>query len=82
MSRFNDKVVLVTGGNRNTGLSLVERFALDGAKVYMCGSSEASTAKGAAELKARGIEGVVSRPCDISSPGQILSNFHHQLILV
>ena len=75
MSRFKDKVVLVTGGNRNTGLSLVERFALDGAKVYMCGSSEASTAKGAAELKARGIEGVVSRPCDISSPGEVAALF-------
>ena len=53
MKRFEGKVVLVTGGNRNTGLDIVEKFARDGAKVFMCGSSEASTAKGAEELKAR-----------------------------
>ena len=53
MGRFEGKVVLVTGGNRNTGLDLVERFAREGAKVYMCGSSAASTAKGADALKAQ-----------------------------
>ena len=53
--RFEGKVVLVTGGNRNTGLAIVERFAREGAKVFMCGSSEASTAKGAEALKARGL---------------------------
>ena len=76
MGRFDGKVVLVTGGNRNTGLAIVERFVREGAKVYMCGSSEASTAKGAAALKARGLDvagasemrpyQVVSQACDIS----------------
>ena len=36
MGRFDGKVVLVTGGNRNTGLDLVEKFAREGAKVFMC----------------------------------------------
>ena len=40
MGRFEGKVVLVTGGNRNTGLDLVEKFMREGATVYMCGSSE------------------------------------------
>lgn len=71
MNRFKDKVVLVTGGNRNTGLDLVEKFAREGAKVFMCGSSEASTAKGAAELRARGLEDIVSQPCDISDAAQV-----------
>ena len=71
MNRFKDKVVLVTGGNRNTGLDLVEKFAKEGAKVFMCGSSEASTAKGAAELMARGLEGIVSQPCNISDAAQV-----------
>ena len=71
MGRFDGKVVLVTGGNRNTGLDIVEKFAREGAKVFMCGSSEASTAKGAAELKARGIDGIVSQPCDISDAAQV-----------
>ena len=75
MGRFDGKVVLVTGGNRNTGLDLVERFARDGAKVYMCGSGEASTAKGAAELKARGLDGVISQACDISDAAQVAALF-------
>ena len=75
MGRFEGKVVLVTGGNRNTGLDLVERFAREGAKVYMCGSSAASTAKGADALKARGLEGIVAQPCDISDPAQVTALF-------
>ena len=62
MGRFDGKVVLVTGGNRNTGLALVEKFAREGARVFMCGMSEASTAKGAKMLSMRGVEGVVSQP--------------------
>lgn len=69
--RFEGKVVLVTGGNRNTGLAIVERFAREGAKVYMCGSSEESTAKGAAALAAMGVAGVTSQACDISDAAQV-----------
>ena len=71
MGRFDGKVVLVTGGNRNTGLDIVEKFVREGAKVFMCGSSEASTARGAEELKARGLDGIVSQPCDISDLSQV-----------
>ena len=51
MNRFKGKVVLVTGGNRNTGLWLVKKFVDEGAKVFMCGSSVASTATGVESLK-------------------------------
>lgn len=51
MNRFKDKVVLVTGGNRNTGLWLVKKFVDEGAKVFMCGSTAASTAKGIESLR-------------------------------
>ena len=69
--RVEGKVVLVTGGNRNTGLAIVERFAREGAKVYMCGSSEESTAKGASALAAMGVAGVTSQACDISDAAQV-----------
>ena len=75
MERFKGKVVLVTGGNRNTGLDLVERFVREGAKVYMCGSTAESTAKGAAALEARGVRGVVAQPCDISDAAQVEALF-------
>ena len=75
MGRFEGKVALVTGGNRNTGLDLVEKFAREGAKVYMCGSSEASTAKGAELLEARGLKGITSKACDISDAAQVTALF-------
>ena len=85
MGRFDGKVVLVTGGNRNTGLDIVEKFAREGAKVFMCGSSEASTAKGAEELKARGLDvagasemrpyQVVSQTCNIADLGEVTALF-------
>ena len=71
MKRFERKIVLVTGGSRNTGLDLVERFVREGAKVWTCGSTAASTAKGAAALAARGVEGVRAMPCDIADPAQV-----------
>ena len=71
MGRFENKVVLVTGGNRNTGLWLVKKFVDEGAKVFMCGSSAASTAKGAEALKAMCVEGVMSQSCDVGNRAQV-----------
>lgn len=71
MGRFKNKVVLVTGGNRNTGLWLVKKFVDEGAKIFMCGSSAASTAKGAEALKTMGVEGVTSQACDVGNRAQV-----------
>lgn len=71
MGRFDGKSVLVTGGNRNTGLHIVEKFVRDGARVFMCGLGAESTAKGAAVLAERGVDGVISQPCDISDAEQV-----------
>ena len=75
MNRFQNKVVLVTGGNRNTGLYIVKKFVEEGAKVYMCGSSESSTAKGAQTLQEWGCTGVRSIPCDVSDLSQVKALF-------
>ena len=69
--RFEGKVVLVTGGNRNTGLWLVKRFVDDGARVFMCGSSEDSTRRGVEALKAMGVDGVVAQACDVGDKAQV-----------
>ena len=71
MNRFKDKVVLVTGGNRNTGLWIVKKFADEGAKVFMCGSSEASTAKGVEALVTMGVKGVIAQACDVGNKAQV-----------
>ena len=75
MGKFDGKVVLVTGGSRNTGLDLVEKFVREGAKVFTCGSTAASTAAGAAALAARGLAGVTSIACDISDRAQVRALF-------
>ena len=71
MRRFENKVVLVTGGNRNTGLWLVKKFVDEGAKVFMCGSSAVSTADGVEKLRGLGVEGVVAQPCDVGNKTQV-----------
>ena len=72
MNRFKDNVVLVTGGNRNTGLWLVKKFVDEGAKVFMCGSTAASTAKGIESLRVWfGTDSVVSAQND---PGKTLKD--------
>lgn len=75
MGKFDGKVVLITGGNRNTGLDLVEKFVREGAKVFMCGSSEISTAKGAEMLRSRGLTGFFHQACDVGDIGQVTSLF-------
>ena len=72
---FKGKTVLITGGNRNTGLAIVEKFVREGARVFMCGSTPESTAKGAAYLEARGCAGVRSVPCDVADPAQVQKLF-------
>jgi len=75
MDRFKDKIVLVTGGNRNTGLAIVAKFVEEGARVFMCGSTPGSTAKGAAYLEEHGCRGVRSIPCDVSDLAQVKNLF-------
>ena len=71
MGMFDGKVVLVTGGNRNTGLWLVKKFVDEGAKVFMCGSSAASTTAGQEKLKAMGVSGVTAQACDVGDKTQV-----------
>ena len=71
MDRFKGKVVLVTGGNRNTGLWLVKKFVDEGARVFMCGSSDASTAAGVEKLRELGVEKVTAQACDVGDKAQV-----------
>ena len=66
MKRFEGKVALVTGGARNTGLEIVDLFLSEGAKVFFCGSSDASVAEGVAALELRGLTGFRGVKCDVS----------------
>jgi len=65
-TRNMDKVVVVTGGCRNTGLEIVDRFLREGAKVFLCGSNDASVTEGVRALEARGLSGFRALTCDVS----------------
>jgi len=71
MKRFEGKVVVVTGGARNTGLEIVDSFLREGAKVFFCGSSEASVAEGVKALEARGLSGFRGMKCDVSQRADV-----------
>ena len=71
MKRFENKVVLVTGTSRNTGVGIAALFLREGAKVFVCSSSPESTAKGAAELRAMGLDNFIEAPADISNPEDV-----------
>lgn len=62
---FKGKVVLVTGGCRNTGLEIVDGFLRAGTRVFFCGSNGKSVDEGRAALEKRGLSGFTAVKCDV-----------------
>ncbi len=75
MKRFENKVVIVTGASRNTGVEIADLFIREGAKVCTSGSTLNSTQNGANELRSRGLDGFISIPCDIGNDDEVKALF-------
>jgi len=73
--RFQNKVVLVTGASRNTGVGIAALFVREGAQVCICGSTPASTAQGGEFLRQMGLDGFTEIPCDIGNTEQVENMF-------
>lgn len=69
--RLDGTIALVTGGSRNTGLEIVARLLCEGARVFFCGTTEASVAKGAAELRHRGLVGFTPLVCNVGKSDDV-----------
>ncbi|MFA6291231.1 MAG: SDR family oxidoreductase [Victivallales bacterium] len=73
--RFKDKVVLVTGAVRNTGLAIAEAFAREGAVVALNGRKSEDVAREAKRLRETYGVKVVEVTADISCPDQVDAMF-------
>ncbi len=71
MKRFENKVALVTGTSRNTGVAIAALFLREGARVFVCSSTPEATARGAARLREMGLDGFTEVPADIGDPAQV-----------
>lgn len=69
--RFEDKVVLVTGSSRNTGLGIAAAFLREGAFVFVNGSTAESTRSGAEKLRAAGFDRLAEVPANLTVAGEI-----------
>lgn len=65
--RFENKVVLITGGSRNTGFEIVTYFLEEGARVYFCGSSDETVSKANSELEKLGFSKYRGLVCNVTS---------------
>ena len=73
--RFVDKVVLVTGASRNTGLGIAASFAAEGATVLVNGTTPEGVGRAVAELRSRGFERLIEAPADLSDPPAVEALF-------
>jgi citronellol/citronellal dehydrogenase len=68
---FEGEVALVTGGATGIGLATAKELLALGAKVAICGRTEARVLAAAQALEAAHPGRVLGRACDIREPGQI-----------
>lgn len=71
MSKFKDKVAIITGGAGGMGIELCKHFASEGAQVVLMDAVAASVDKGVAAVGAR----CVGMTCDVSSEASVNAAF-------
>ncbi len=73
MRRFQDRVVIVTGGSSGIGLSTALRFASEGARVVLADRDEQAGRAATRRIEAAGAPGALALACDVGVEEQVES---------
>lgn len=89
MMRFQNKVVIVTGGASGIGLATARRFASEGARIVLADINLQSLKKAEEDVKHAGASAVWLSQCDVSKEDQVqatvkgaIDNFQHLDVIV
>jgi NAD(P)-dependent dehydrogenase (short-subunit alcohol dehydrogenase family) len=74
VKRFENKVVVITGGGGGMGIEFCTAFASEGARVVLCDASEPIVKQGVAALRARGHE-VIPLVADVADENSVKAAF-------
>ena len=67
--RFDDQVVVITGGSRGLGFAMAQEFAARGARLAICGRDQEVLREAESKLRGRGAQ-VLAVPADITQQEQ------------
>lgn len=73
--RFTNKIVLVTGAGRNTGLGIAAAFAAEGATVFLNDKTADAVSRALATFRRRGFKKLTGLPGDISVAADVEAMF-------
>ena len=84
MAKFNDKVVVVTGGTSGIGLATAKAFAAEGASVFITGRRQDALDAAVKAIGGRvtGVRGDMAKLVDIDRLYDAVQQKHTQIVVV
>lgn len=84
MKRFENKVVVITGGSDGIGLATAKSFAIEGAHVYVTGRRQELLDEAVKEIGhgAVGVQGDVANPADVARLYEMIQRDHQRVDVV
>jgi len=71
--RFQDKVVIITGGASGIGLAIAKRLGSEGARVVLADINQDSLNQAEPEVRAAGAPDVLSSLCNVADESQVIA---------